>query len=926
MSFQPKQSNRLITAAFAVAAFAFLTWVLYLCLGRSDIYFLESHAPAEWILYPNPSQCLLIKDSELSATFRRGFVLNNSPASAKLSIRGLTRWSLAINGLAVAASTPGKNWKQATELDVSHQLHPGTNEILVTVFNTNGPPVLWLALDAGSNQVLSGPDWDVSLMDALTVKAAVAGAPRQFINGNPTSGAESPLPSLLKCLPALLVFALFSAAVVVRAGAWLKGYREQGEPEGKLTSAKFAAIAVAIPALLWAVLFLNNHRFLPYRTGYDAVKHLDYIHYIRTFWKLPLATEGWQMYQPPLYYLLSAVLLLPFGPANFNATAFAVLRLFGFSIGVAHFIIIFLCLRVLFPGRLGLQWFGLLLAACLPETLWLSQFVTNESLAATLFSAAIYFCLRILKEDDNSPWLFFGFGLCLGASLLTKFTGIIGLPVFAVALLSRPALNARFPSRIRVSNILLAFALIFAVCGWHYLRVWRHFGNPLLGNWDAAAGHTWWMEDGYHTRSWFFRFGTCLVYPWFSGINGFADGLYSTFWGDGMWSGVVTTVDRPPWNYDLMAAGYLLALLPMFLIVSGTVIAFRRFIRRPDPILFLLVGVAFSTLAALIFMSLKLPSYAQIKSFYGLIALVPICVFGVLGWEFILRRRKPVFLAAATLMGVWAINSYASFWIRSWDPEAHLTLGRFLAIPVGDTYGAIQEYTEALRLAPNDPKVRNRLATQLAHQDPAEMNRLLQLNLKEHPDYAETHSIVSFLFGQQRRFDEGIAEARKAIALAPDQPLASDPLWKLLMAAGRFREAAEASRAGLRVSPTNPEIQCQAGLAFLLSGDPTNAVIHFNHAVTLDPDSADARDGYGTALLALHQKKSALEQSSKAVQLKPDSAAFHYHLAQALAANGKTADAIKECRRALELNPDLSAASDTLKSLEPNGGKPQSHN
>jgi tetratricopeptide (TPR) repeat protein len=308
-----------------------------------------------------------------------------------------------------------------------------------------------------------------------------------------------------------------------------------------------------------------------------------------------------------------------------------------------------------------------------------------------------------------------------------------------------------------------------------------------------------------------------------------------------------------------------------------------------------------------------------VKSFYGLIALVPVCVFATLGWEFILRRPKPVFLAAATLMGVWTINSYASFWIRSWDPEAHLTLGHFLATTLDNTSGAIQEYAEAFRLAPNDPRVRNRLATQLAGQNPAEMNRLLQLNLKEHPENAETHSIVSFLLGQQKRFDEGIAEARKAISLAPDQPLASAQLWNLLMATDRYREAAEASRAGLRVNPYDAEIQCQAGLAFLRFGDPTNALIHFAHAVSLKPDSPDTRDDYGMAFLALHQEKSALEQSSKAVQLRPDSAPFHHRLALALAANGKTADAIKECRRALELDPNLSSARDTLKSLEPSG-------
>ena len=248
-------------------------------------------------------------------------------------------------------------------------------------------------------------------------------------------------------------------------------------------------------------------------------------------------------------------------------------------------------------------------------------------------------------------------------------------------------------------------------------------------------------------------------------------------------------------------------------------------------------------------MSLKLPSYAQVKSFYGLIALVPVCAFATLGWEFILRRRKPVFLAASTLMGVWAINSYGSFWIRSWDPEAHLSLGRFLAVPVGDTAGALREYAEALRLAPNNPKTRTRLATQLSHQDPEEMKRLLWLNLKENPGDAETHSIVSIIYGQQGKFDEGIAEARTSIALAPDQPLAYTPLCNLFLAAGRFREAADAGRAGLRVSPYDADLQLLTGEAFFRAGqafssvdDNNHAHAHFAHAVSLKPDWKEARD------------------------------------------------------------------------------------
>jgi tetratricopeptide (TPR) repeat protein len=915
VSSDQKTHSRLLAAATAVAAIAFAAWLCRLCTSRPDIYFLEQHAPAAWIVYPKPSLCMLYKDSEVSATFGRTFVLKGAPTNAKLSLRALTRWSLAINNAAVGSSVPGRNWKDATELDVAGRLHPGTNEILVTVFSTNSPPALWLALDAAGTQIVSDAAWDVSLMDAVTMKAAIAGAPVEFGKGNPIAGAEAPLPSLLKHIFTLLISGAFSAALLVRGGAWLKNYELRGSPHGSLDSPRAIAIAVAVPAVLWAALFLNNHHLLPPRAGYDADNHLEHINYIRTRWKLPLATDGWQMYQPPLYYAISAVLLAPFSASAFSPQAAEILRTFGFCIGVAQFSMVFLCLRLLFPGRLGLQWFGLVLAAFLPECLGVSQFATNECLAATFFSAAVYFCLRILKEDSNSPKLFFGFGLCLGATLLTKFTGIIGIPFFAVALLSRPAFNTRFPSRIRLSNVLLGFVVAFIACGWHYFRVWRHFGNPLIGNWDPASGYHWWMEDGYHVRAWLFRFGTCLRYPWFSGANGFADGLYSTLWGDGLWSGVVTTTDRPPWNYEMMAASYVLALLPTCLILIGGVIALRRFIRKPEAAWFLLLGVVGATLAALIFMCLKLPSYHQVKAFYGMIAVVPICALATLGMDFLTRRSKLVGLTAGTLMGAWALSSFTAYWIRSSDPETHLTLGRYYA-DKGNPSAATQEYLEACRLAPRNPKVRDRLAFQLSRQNPAETARLVEMNLSEFPDFAESHSVKASLLGGQKQIDAGIAEAKKSIELAPDQAYAYPPLWNLYMESGRYRDAAEVGRAGLRISPFDAELQRKTGFAFLRDGDSTNACIHYAHAVTLQPDVPEMRDGSGLALMASHNSEAAVNQFKRAVELKSDDANYHYHLAQALAAVERFDEAIAQCKRALELDPSLSDARDTLKRLQ----------
>ena len=39
-----------------------------------------------------------------------------------------------------------------------------------------------------------------------------------------------------------------------------------------------------------------------------------------------------------------------------------------------------------------------------------------------------------------------------------------------------------------IGRILLVPLFCALLCGWHYVRVWRHFGNPFIGVWDPKTG------------------------------------------------------------------------------------------------------------------------------------------------------------------------------------------------------------------------------------------------------------------------------------------------------------------------------------------------------------------------------------------------------------------------------------------------------
>src|SRR5262249_52971087 len=156
--------------------------------------------------------------------------------------------------------------------------------------------------------------------------------------------------------------------------------------------------------------------------------------------------------------------------------------------------------------------------------------------------------------------------------------------------------------------------------------------------------------------------------PLFSSVRSFGDGLYSTLWGDGLCSGSARTTFRPQWNYDLMNAGYLLAVVPSALFLVGVGVLIFRLVRKPDIEAFLYLSLVALYGAGIVLMTLRVASFAQVKAFYALPALLPVCFLCVTGWDFLARRRALWSWMLTTAMVAWAITVYASLWIRPGNP------------------------------------------------------------------------------------------------------------------------------------------------------------------------------------------------------------------------------------------------------------------
>ncbi|PYJ03278.1 MAG: hypothetical protein DME25_12640, partial [Verrucomicrobia bacterium] len=373
--------------------------------------------------------------------------------------------------------------------------------------------------------------------------------------------------------------------------------------------------------------------------------------------------------------------------------------------------------------------------------------------------------------------------------------------------------------------------------GWHYFRVWWHFSNPLIGNWDPSLPFAWWQEPGYHTGGWFWHFGEAFVCPMFSSIHGFLDGLYSSLWGDGLGSGSAYLAFRPQWNYDWMNMGYLLAIFVMASLAAGATFVLIRFLLQPTLPGFLILGLVAVFPLGIVFMTLRVPSYAQVKAFYALPALTPLCALVALGIE----RRNPV-LRSVLWVGLltWAMTEYVAFWIRPGQPYTHSVRGVGFADD-GRFAEAAEEFSRALKLDANYLRARVGLSEALdrlgRHH---EARQQAALALAQHPDAAEAQIQSGVIQGEDGQYEQAVGRLRQGLDSAPDHPTAWHTLGVCLSRLSRHAEAIAACEEGLRVNVFNVELHELLAVSLGMEGKPREAAEQYQQVLALKPDMVEA--------------------------------------------------------------------------------------
>jgi hypothetical protein len=604
-----------------------------------------------------------------------------------------------------------------------------------------------------------------------------------------------------------------------------------GEGDGGMDDRGYWLLVAGVMAV-WAGLLLWAWRHIGGEQGFDVGGHLEYIDHVRKHWTVPLATQGWQMYQAPLYYFLAAIVLKVTGAPVEMTECVPWLRGLNLVLAMGFLAAAAGALKGFSGGRNGRAAVGFMLLASCPVAFYLFCYVSNENLSTVMVAVVFLVLSRMRTGRMDKPRWACALGVSVGLALLSKVSGLLLLaPIgcfYAVKLLAERRTGKEHPHPTPPPEgegagrgALVCVVSGAVVSGWYFGYVWWHLGSPIVGNWDAASGQAWWQVPGVRSMSDYMPSLSPVAAPLFAGFHDVWSGFWSTMAGDALASGTTRVEVRPGWNdwvFPVTLAG-VAALIGLGLAGWGIPRALRGRWRAKD---MALTSGAGAGVFAMVLMTLVVPSYAQAKSFYAMIVILPMCYFAARALTSRAREDALGVRQAAGLALPWALAFVVMF---AMVPSGQARSGEALRAAYGlkeEEGVVIEKLSRALESDPENWALRVALA-KLVVRHPEGQARAAELidaagvdrTLSESGDapaagWPGRLYVRAQLLANENRSQDAIRMMLMAAQAGPSMSEAWGAAVLWLNHSGNAEAAREVARQGLVFHPWAPDLRAAA--------------------------------------------------------------------------------------------------------------------
>jgi arylsulfatase A-like enzyme/Tfp pilus assembly protein PilF len=188
--------------------------------------------------------------------------------------------------------------------------------------------------------------------------------------------------------------------------------------------------------------------------------------------------------------------------------------------------------------------------------------------------------------------------------------------------------------------------------------------------------------------------------------------------------------------------------------------------------------------------------------------------------------------------------------------------------------------------------------------DPDEGLKALLQVVKTDPEVIDAWFMLGNEYYRRGRFDDAIANYRKALALKPDYDLAVINMANAYRGLGRDDEALAGYRRYLQLDPNNAHVEYEAAQILIDTGRFQDASALLNAALKAEPTMAAARNALGIVAIREGDLARGEREIKAALAAKPDVRLAHYNLALLAERRHDLTTAIKEYQAEIALHAD----------------------
>lgn len=327
-----------------------------------------------------------------------------------------------------------------------------------------------------------------------------------------------------------------------------------------------------------------------------------------------LSTVQYEDHQPPLYYLIQAVV---FRLTNGSLVA---LRFVSMLMGAGIVLCAYAITRLILPERPQIALAAAALVAFLPQHVAILASVNNDALGNLLIALTMLATVAYLKDWNVKIWQL---GVLVGLGLLTKVSTLFLVGLVPIAILLHNWKTKSYATILRLIMIFILPALILGGIWW--VRSMSVYGFPDV---FGLRQHDLVVTDQARTADLIAQVG------WGQYLSTAIQTTFNSFWGQFGWMGV----PMPGWIYTLLF-GLLLICLTGYLLPPKSENTTNSVSKRNLWIVMALWGI----LAVLAYIYYN-TSFLQLQGRYMFTGLIPFALglaLGLDGWRRWLAARIP---------------------------------------------------------------------------------------------------------------------------------------------------------------------------------------------------------------------------------------------------------------------------------------------